>query len=102
MEELTGKQRRHLRSLGNQLQESVVFGHAGFSEGLMAETERCLTANELIKIRIQPSSGIDRHEGAEQLAEKLGAQVPQVFGNTVLLWRRNEEKPVIKLPKTKD
>ncbi|MEN9358791.1 MAG: hypothetical protein RL095_326 [Verrucomicrobiota bacterium] len=98
MEELTGKQRRYLRSLGNQLQERVVFGHAGFSEGLLAELERWITLEELVKIRIQPSSGIDRHEGAEELSLRFGAQVAQVFGNTVLLWRRNEEKPVIKLP----
>ena len=96
---LTGRQRRHLRALGHHLQPVVQVGHEGITEAVVRETHQQLETHELIKVRIGESSPQDRHEGAELLAEKTGAQVAQVLGRTALLYRPRKEKPEIVLPK---
>jgi RNA-binding protein len=96
---LTGRQRRHLRALGHHLQPVVQVGHEGVTEAVVREANQQLETHELIKVRIGESSPQDRHEGAEQLAEKTGAQVAQVLGRTALLYRPRREKPEIVLPK---
>ena len=96
---LTGRQRRHLRALGHHLQPVVQVGHEGVTEAVVREANQQLETHELIKVRIGESSPQDRHEGAELLAEKTGAQVAQVLGRTALLYRPRKEKPEIVLPK---
>jgi RNA-binding protein len=96
---LTGRQRRHLRALGHHLQPVVQVGHEGVTEAVVRAANQQLDTHELIKVRIGESSPQDRHEGAEVLAEKTGAQVAQVLGRTALLYRPRKEKPEIVLPK---
>ena len=98
MADLTGKQRRHLRALGHHLQPVVQVGHEGVSDAVVGQADRQLATHELIKVKVGESSPQDRHEAAELLAERTGAQVAQVLGRTVLLYRRRKESPGIVLP----
>ena len=95
---LSGKQKRFLRSQGNRLEAALVIGHGGISDNCKSNLDELLTQNELVKVRLKPASGLDRKEAAQLLAELSGAEVVQVFGSTILLYRNNVEKPVIKLP----
>jgi RNA-binding protein len=97
-EELSGKQRRHLRALGHHLQPVVQVGHEGISEALVKETDRQLASHELIKVKIGESSPQDRHSSADLLAERTGSQVAQVLGRTALLYRPRKDEPRIVLP----
>jgi RNA-binding protein len=96
---LTGRQRRYLRALGHHLHPVIQVGHEGVTEALAREADRQLETHELIKVRVGESSPQDRHEAAELLAGKTGAQVAQVLGRTALLYRPRQEKPEIVLPK---
>lgn len=96
---LTGKQRRHLRALGHHLQPTVQIGKHGLTDAVSAAVDVALTTHELIKVRIDGESPADRHEAADALAEALKAEVAQVVGNTLLLYRRHPQTPVIVLPK---
>ena len=49
--ELTGKQRRFLRSQAHSLKPVVQVGRNGVSEALQGEVERALHDHELIKIK---------------------------------------------------
>lgn len=95
---LSGKQRRYLRSLGHPLTATVLLGRGGLSEGVIAATAQALLDHELIKVKIGEGAGLERHEAAEQLAAQTKSEVAQVLGNTVLLYRRRDEDPVIELP----
>lgn len=95
---LTGKQRRALRALGHHLEPTVLVGKEGVSEGLRAAVEQALVDHELIKVKVGEGSPLDRHEVAEALAEATGAEVAQVLGRTLLLFKRNTEKPQIEVP----
>jgi RNA-binding protein len=96
---LTGKQRRHLRSLGHELKVIVQVGKDGIDEGLVGAIDQALSDHELIKIKVGDAAELDRHEAAELIASKTKSEVAQVLGNTVLLYRPDPEEPKITLPK---
>jgi len=94
---LTGKQRRHLRSLGHHLTAVVHVGKEGVSSGLVESTGVALDSHELIKVKIGEGAG-DRHEIAEELAARCGAELAGVLGRTALVYKRRKKDPKIKLP----
>jgi RNA-binding protein len=97
-DELTGKQKRFLRALANRLSDKIVIGHSGFSKNCIANLDKVLLSDELVKVRIQPASGLERREAAIKIASMSGSSCVQVFGNTVILYRENTENKQIKLP----
>jgi len=97
---LTGKQKRFLRGLGHDLKPVLMIGKNEVNESLTVEADAVLASHELIKVRILESCDMDRHEVAEALAKSCGAEVAQVLGRTLLLYRKGEE-PKIELPKEK-
>lgn len=94
---LTGKQKRHLRSLGHALKPVILVGKKEVDENLVAETEAALACHELIKVKVLENCGLDRHEASEALATATGSDIAQVLGKTFLLYRP-AEKRVIVLP----
>jgi RNA-binding protein len=95
---MTGKQRRHLRALGHHLDAVVQVGKGGIGEGLVGALDAALAEHELIKVRLSELVSGDRHELAGALAEAAGAELIQVLGRTLLLYRKNPEQPRIALP----
>ncbi|HEX2572415.1 MAG TPA: ribosome assembly RNA-binding protein YhbY [Polyangia bacterium] len=95
---MTGKQRRYLRGLGHHLDPVVHMGKEGLTEGLMQALDAALTQHELIKVRLGEAAGDARHGIAEALAEAVTAELVQVLGRTLLLYRRREKDPEIVLP----
>jgi RNA-binding protein len=95
---LTGKQKRHLRSLGNALSPVVRLGKSGIDDGVIAALDTALTQHELVKLKLNPESPDDKHEAAERLASATHSQVAQIMGGTILLYRRHPKKPTIRLP----
>ena len=98
MSALTGKQRRHLRALGQQLSATLHVGHDGVTDAVVAQADAQLTAHELIKIRVSENAPESRHDVAEALAARTGAELAQVIGRTALLYRRRADEPAIVLP----
>ncbi|HKZ16374.1 MAG TPA: ribosome assembly RNA-binding protein YhbY [Geobacteraceae bacterium] len=95
---LTGKQKRYLRGLGHSLKPVVTIGKGEISEAVCEETTAALDFHELIKVKILESCLTDRHEIADSLAQECSAEVVQVLGRTILLYKKGRE-PKIELPK---
>ena len=95
---LTGTQKRFLRGLGHGLKPVVLVGKNECNAALTEETGSALAAHELIKIKLLESCPMDRHEVAEKLAVAADAEVAQILGRTILLYRQGET-PKIELPK---
>lgn len=95
---LTGKQRRYLRALGQQLTATVHVGYDGVTDAVVRHADAELEAHELIKIRVGESARASRHEVAEELARRTHAELAQVLGRTALLYRPRKESPTIILP----
>ncbi len=97
---LSGKQKRFLRALGHPLKPVVMVGKGEVSEALVKETIDAISGHELIKVKILESCVMDRFDVAEQLAAACSAEVVQVLGRTLLLYRKAKE-PKIELPVNK-
>jgi RNA-binding protein len=96
---LTGKQKRFLRGLGHNLKPVVMIGKGEIGDALCEETAAALEFHELIKVKILESCFTGRHQIAESLARECSAEVVQVLGRTILLYRKGKE-PKIELPNT--
>jgi RNA-binding protein len=70
----------------------------GASEGVVKELDQALTHHELLKIRVRVGDREERDELIENLCRKTRATLIQRVGNVATLFRRNPEKPKIKLP----
>ena len=90
MHELTGKQKRHLRGIGQGLEVRASVGKAGLSEGFAAAVRELLDQRELVKVRLPAGPGKWRDALAGQIAESAGAACAGVVGRTALLYRPNE------------
>ena len=102
MSELTGKQKRHLRGLGQRLNALASVGKGGVSDEFLGGVRDLLEHAELIKIRLPAGPGKWRQAIADQIAEAVEAECIGVVGRTALLYRSNEslaEKHRIHLPR---
>jgi RNA-binding protein len=96
---LTGKQKRYLRSLAHHLDPILQVGKGGVSDNMLDQVSLALEARELIKVSILNNCEDDKEEVAEQLAEGTGAQLVQLIGKTVVLYRESTENKQIELPR---
>lgn len=85
---MTGKERAALRAQANSLEALFQAGKGGVNDALIAQTEDALRARELIKIKVllettpEPPKTV-----AQRLAEATGAEIIQVIGGSVVLYR---------------
>jgi RNA-binding protein len=93
---LTGQQRRHLRGLANPLKPLIQVGEGGLSEAVMKALDDALEHHELVKVRLRQPD--DKKGAAAALAESSQAELCGLVGHTVILFRRNAEKPKIDVP----
>lgn len=96
--ELTGRDRRALRALGNALKPSVYIGKDGVTPAVFAAIDEAHRHQELLKAKVLETSPLSRFETAEAIAAGCASIVVQVLGRTLLLYRRDPEKPRIVLP----
>lgn len=96
---LTGKQRRHLRSLGHHLTPIVQIGKLGLTDGIVAAVEKALEDHELVKVRVGTECPEDRGAIAEALGPRVKGELAQMLGRTLLFYRRHPKEPKIQLPK---
>ena len=94
---LNGKQRRKLRALGHALDPVVIVGKEGVTDGVASAVDVALGTHELIKVKLGPASGEDRHGAGDELAERTGSELVQVLGKVILLYRRHPEEPKIQI-----
>ena len=96
---LTSKQRAYLRSLAVDIDTIVMVGKSGMSPELTKQADDALTARELIKGKVLETAPVSSREAAEEIAAEVHADVVQVIGSKVVLYRKNEKEPKITLPK---
>jgi RNA-binding protein len=96
--ELNGKQKRFLRSLGNKIKSTVSIGKMGVTDNTCLSISNAFNTGELVKVKIQDGCEETKENVAEAVEEGTGAVLVQILGNTLLLYKRNHEKPKINLP----
>ena len=89
---ITGKQRSYLRKLGQELDPVVFIGKNDVTETVIKELDKNLTAQELVKVKIQEGSILDAKPVANELADMLDAEFVQAIGRKFVLYRQAPEK----------
>ena len=89
---LTRDERLRLRGLAHHLNPVVLLGAAGLTDAVLKETDRALTAHELIKVRIPGDDRDEREAVGARLAERLCAARVQAIGKLLVLYRPRPEE----------
>ena len=90
---LTTKERAHLKARAHALEPVVQTGSAGLTDKLVAEVDRALTSHELIKVRIGSDDRADRVAIGDELCARTGASAVHRVGKILILWRPRPENP---------
>ena len=94
---LNSKQRAQLKSIAAGLEPTFQIGKGGINDAQVAQIDDYLRVHEIIKIKCLDNSMYTSREAAEEIAEKIGAEVVISIGSKAVLYKRNTEKPVIEL-----
>lgn len=96
--DLTGKQKRYLRSIAHKLKPVFQVGKEGVNDNLIAQIDDYLEKHELLKVSILQNSPMEKNEVAKSLSEGTDAVVAQIIGKTIVLYRESKENKEIVLP----
>ncbi len=96
---LTGKQKRFLRAQAHHLNPIFQVGKGGVNDNMISQISDVLEARELIKVSILQNCDEDRDSVAENLSKGAGAELVQVIGNTIVLYKESRENKKITLPR---
>lgn len=96
---LTKNQIKFLRGLCHSLNPIVMIGQKGLTQEVLNELEIAINHHELVKIKIAVDDRDTRQELINSICEQSRSEKVQVIGKTVSVYRKNDEKPVIALPK---
>ena len=89
---LNSKQRAYLRGMAQELDTIFQIGKGGITEELCAQLLNALNARELIKIKVLETSPNPAKEAAELIANEINAQVVQVIGTKIVLYRVSDNE----------
>ncbi len=88
---LTGAQRAFLRGLGQRLSPILKLGREGSSPAVLAELDRLLRRDELVKIRFVNADRDERAVLCERLAADAKAECVGAVGHTAVFFRQNAD-----------
>lgn len=88
---MTSKERAYFRSMANTLQPIFQIGKNGVSDNTIKQLDDALQARELIKITILETAGENAKSLAQEVANRLGAEVIQVIGSKFVIYRKSDK-----------
>ncbi|MFB9325532.1 MULTISPECIES: ribosome assembly RNA-binding protein YhbY [Paenibacillus] len=95
---LTGKQKRFLRSQAHHLNPIFQVGKGGANDNLVRHVVEAIEVRELIKVSVLNNSTEDPKEVGQWIADEAGAELVQVIGKTIVLYKESKENKTIELP----
>lgn len=89
--ELTGKQKRYLRSLAVNIRPIVQIGKSGLSNEILTSIRHAADARELIKVNILQNSDETAKDVAAMIDE-MGLNVVQIIGRNIVVFKVSDRK----------
>ena len=96
---LTKEQKKILKSLIVQDKTKYQIGKSEITDSLITMLDKALDARELIRVEVLKNATTPVMELTLDLSSKLHAEIVQVVGKVIILYRKNKENPKIKLKK---
>ena len=84
--------KQSLKSKAHHLKPVILLGTKGLTPAVVDETNNALLTHELIKVKINGAEKADRLTMATELCQQLQAEFVQLIGNTVVIYRKNDQK----------
>ena len=97
---LTNNQKKYLRSMAHDLKPFVMIGQHGLSESVIAEIDSTMLKHELIKIKLRVENRDEKQKIIEKILEFSHAEIVQVIGGVLVIYRPFEDNPDIILPRS--
>ena len=97
---LTNNQKKYLRSIAHDLKPFVMIGQHGLSESVIAEIGSTMLKHELIKIKLRVEDRDEKQKIIEKILEFSHAEIVQVIGGVLVIYRSFEDNPDIILPRS--
>lgn len=88
---MTSKERAALRAEAHHLTAKVHVGQHGLTNAVLQTIDDVLRTHELVKIQLGKQYDVKARDAANALAQQMGADVVQVIGKTVSLYRENPD-----------
>ncbi len=89
--ELTGKQKRYLRSLAVNIRPIVQIGKSGLTNEILTSIRHAADARELIKVNILQNSDETAKDVAAMIDE-MGLNVVQIIGRNIVVFKVSDRK----------
>ena len=89
---MTSKQRTELKAQAMKLDSIFQIGKSSLTPQSIEAIRAALKARELIKINVLKNCDDDTNELANLIAERTGAEVVQVIGKKIILYKQNMQK----------
>lgn len=96
---LNSRQRAYLRGLSNKIDSIFQIGKGGVSPEVISAIDEALEKRELIKCNVLNNCMEDMKFIASAISERTKADVVQMIGKKIILYRKSEENQSIVLPK---
>jgi RNA-binding protein len=96
---LTSNEKRQLKALASTLDTKYQVGKNEISDTVVVMLDKALTARELIKIDVMKAVEVPIMELALDLSSRLNAEIVQVVGRVIVLYRFSKTNHKIKLSK---
>lgn len=96
---MTSKQRAYLKGLAMNIDPIFQVGKGSITPEYTEAIREAFNTKELIKIGVLKNCMDDPRGIAEVLADRTGAEVVQVIGKKIVLYKPDKDKPRIILPK---
>ncbi len=97
---MTSKQRAYLKGLAMTMDPIFQIGKNSLTPEFTKAVQEALDARELIKVSVLQNCLDDPRELADMVAERTRAQVVQVIGKKIILYKEGkDDKKKIVLPK---
>ena len=97
---LTNNQKKYLRSMAHDLKPFVMIGQHGLSESVKDEIDSTMLKHELIKIKLRVEDRDEKQKIIEKILEFSHAEIVQVIGGVIVIYRPFEDNPDIILPRS--
>ena len=89
---MNSQDRAKLRGIAMKMAPTAQVGKNGIIDTLIKQVDEQLEARELIKITVLQNADLDARDVAEELAKETGAEVVQVLGFKITLYRVSKKE----------
>jgi len=96
---MTSKQRSYLMGLAMNIDPVFQIGKSGLTPEVTEAVRETFNTRELVKIGVLKNCFDDPRQMAQLLADRTGAQVVQIIGKKIVLYKESKDHKKIELPK---